>query len=83
MQEQTERVPKKNPKRKLARRRKRPGKKQELHAYPPEFRLRAVLMHSDNGLSQAEVSRQLGISPNTLVSAPRGTRSQAGDRGDT
>ena len=45
---------------------KRRGKKRASRAYPPEFRLRAVLMHKDNGLTQAEVARELGMSINTL-----------------
>ena len=30
--------------------------------YPPEFKLRAVAMMTDQGLSVAEVARQLGVS---------------------
>ena len=45
---------------------KRRGKKRASRAYPPEFRLRAVLMHKDNGLTQADVARELGMSINTL-----------------
>ncbi len=30
--------------------------------YPPEFKLRAVAMMTEQGLSVAEVSRQLGVS---------------------
>lgn len=33
---------------------------------PPEFKLRAVAMMTDQGLSVAEVSRQLGVSESRL-----------------
>ena len=68
MQEQTEKVPAKSRDRKLARRPKRRAKikKRRVRAYPPEFRLRAVLMHLEGGLTQKEVARQVGISPNTF-----------------
>jgi transposase len=34
--------------------------------YPPEFKLRAVAMMTDQGLSVAEVARQLGVSESRL-----------------
>ena len=34
--------------------------------YPPEFKLRAVAMMTDQGLSVAEVARQLGVSESCL-----------------
>lgn len=34
--------------------------------YPPEFKLRAVAMMTDQGLSVAEVARQLGVSKSRL-----------------
>jgi transposase len=34
--------------------------------YPPEFKLRAVAMMIDQGLSVAEVARQLGVSESRL-----------------
>ena len=34
--------------------------------YPPEIKLRAVAMMSDQGLSVAEVARQLGVSESRL-----------------
>ena len=34
--------------------------------YPPEFKVRAVAMMTDQGLSVAEVSRQLGVSESGL-----------------
>jgi transposase len=34
--------------------------------YPPEFKLRAVAMMTEQGLSVAEVARQLGVSESRL-----------------
>jgi transposase len=34
--------------------------------YPPEFKLRAVAMMTDQGLSVAEVARRLGVSESRL-----------------
>ncbi|MCH7229253.1 transposase, partial [Haloferula sp. A504] len=66
MNEKTERVRKRTPRRKLARRRKWRESEPRQRGYPPEFRLRAALMCVEGGAVQKTVAHELGISPNTL-----------------
>ena len=53
-------------KKRLSRRSNCRAKRPKLHRYPPEFRLRAVRMCTDEGHPQAEVARLLDLSVNTL-----------------
>ena len=63
MRVQPEKLTKRRLKGKRARTKKRARK---IRSYPPEFRLRAVLMHVKEGWQQADVARELGVSATTV-----------------